>query len=162
MCLDTFNIVGRAWADPVAPSGKVENADTILKESIEWMKQNIDVRKIFYVEVEDAERLQTPLTADHPFHLDGQAPRMSWSRNARLFPLEQPGYLPIIPVLRAITDEDGLGYRGWISLEVFSRTLAQPEPTVPWEHARRAEVSWKKLVKVMGWEEEVRRIEAML
>jgi len=154
MCLDTFNIVGRAWADPAASSGKVENADAILKETIQWMKQNIDVKKIFYVEVEDAERLETPLTSDHPFHVDGQAPRMSWSRNARLFPFEQSGYLPIIPVLKAITDEEGLGYKGWISLELFSRTLAEPEPIVPREHARRAEISWKKLIKVMGWNDE--------
>lgn len=163
ICLDTFNILGRAWADPAVPSGKVENADAVLKQVIDWIKQNIDVKKIFYIEVEDAERLQKPLTTDHPFHAEGQVPRMSWSRNARLFPFEQSGYLPIIPLLKAITDDDGLGYKGWISLEVFSRTLAQPEPTVPWEHARRAETSWKKLTKVMGWNTtEVGRIEAML
>lgn len=88
ICLDTFNIVGRTWADPAAPSGRVENADAIMNESIEWIKKNIDVKKIFYIEVEDAERLETPITTDHPFHIEGQAPRMSWSRNARLFPFE--------------------------------------------------------------------------
>lgn len=161
MCLDTFNIVGRAWADPSVPSGKVENADAVLKETIEWMKQNIDIEKIFYLEVEDAERLLEPLTPEHPFHVDGQVPRMSWSRNARLFPFEDPGYLPIIPVIKAITED--LGYTGWISLELFSRTLSEPESTVPWEHARRAAVSWNKLVRTMGWNNaDAGRIEAML
>lgn len=163
ICLDTFNIVGRAWADPAVPSGRVENADAVLQESIRWMKQNIDVKKVFYVEVEDAERLEQPLTTDHPFHVDGQVPRMSWSRNARLFPFESTGYLPILPVLKAITDEkDGLGFKGWISLEVFSRTLAEPEPAVPEDHAKRAEISWKKLVKEMGWHLQVGQLEHKL
>lgn len=157
MCLDTFNIVGRAWADPSVPSGKVENADAILAQTVEWMKQNIDIKKIFYVEVEDAERLQEPLTPEHPFHVDGQLPRMSWSRNARLFPFEQPGYLPILPVLKAITDD--LGFKGWISLEVFHRVLAEPQHTLPLELAQRAGTSWRKLVRIMGWNADARRIE---
>lgn len=151
LCLDTFNIAGRCWADPAVASGKVENADELLKISLEKMVREVDVNKIYFVQVVDAERLRNPLTKDHVFHVDGQLPRMSWSRNCRLFPFEKLGYLPIVDVLKAITE--GLGYTGWISFELFSRTMADPDSSVPAEHARRGMESWRKLVKVMGWED---------
>ncbi|KAI9735847.1 MAG: hypothetical protein M1834_001312 [Cirrosporium novae-zelandiae] len=151
MCLDTFNIAGREWADPASPDGKVPNADAILKASLVKMRKTIDIKKIFYVQVVDAERLRNALTPEHAFHVDGQPPRMSWSRNARLFAFEEPGYLPILDVLHAITDEDGLKFKGWISMELFSRTMADPKKEVPRQHAERGMRSWKKLVEVMGW-----------
>lgn len=154
LCLDTFNIAGRCWADPSVASGCVPNADALLKASLEKMVREVDVSKIAFVQVVDAERLRTPLTPNHVFHVDGQAPRMSWSRNCRLFPFEKAGYLPIIDVLKAICD--GLGYQGWISFELFSRTMADPDASVPKDHARRGMESWEKLVKVMGWEGQVK------
>lgn len=153
ICLDTFNIAGRAWADPASPDGKIPNADENLRISLEKMKKTIDVRKVFFVQVVDAERLRNPLTKDHIFHVDGQPSRMSWSRNARLFPFEKAGYLPIIDVLRVFTED--LGFKGWVSLELFSRTMADPSPSCPRDHARRGIESWWKLVKVMGWEGKV-------
>jgi 4-hydroxyphenylpyruvate dioxygenase len=155
LCLDTFNIAGREWADPASPDGKVKNADEILKKSLEKLKRTIDVDKVFFIQVVDAERLRNPLNTEHVFHVDGQLPRMSWSRNARLFPFEKAGYLPIIDVLKAITDPDGLNYKGWVSFELFSRTMADPDPSCPREHARRGKESWDKLVKVMHWEDQV-------
>lgn len=153
LCLDTFNIAGRCWADPAVASGKVENADELLRISLEKMVKEVDVKKVYFVQVVDAERLRNPLTKDHVFHVDGQVPRMSWSRNCRLFPFEKLGYLPIIDVLKAITE--GLGYTGWISFELFSRTMADPDASVPAEHARRGMESWRKLVTVMGWEDRI-------
>jgi 4-hydroxyphenylpyruvate dioxygenase len=153
ICLDTFNIAGREWADPARADGTNENADEILRRSLKRLRMMIDVRKVFFIQVVDAERLRSPLDKKHAFHVEGQPPRMSWSRNARLFPFEERGYLPILDVLRAITDErDGLGYKGWVSLELFSRTMADSDPSVPREHARRGMESWQKLIEVMGWE----------
>jgi 4-hydroxyphenylpyruvate dioxygenase len=79
---------------------------------------------------------------------------MSWSRNARLFAFEKNGYLPILDVLRAITDADGLGYHGWISMELFSRSLANPDSSCPQDHAQRGMEAWEKLEQVMGWQQE--------
>lgn len=158
MCLDTFNIAGREWADPASPSGKVENADDVFRESMRRMVKEIDVRKVFYVQVVDAERLARPLDQTHPFHVDRQKPRMSWSRNCRLFLCEEErgGYLPVLDVLRAICDEkDGLGYKGWISFELFNRSLTEEGSNVPIEHADRAVKSWGKIVKTMGWQDKV-------
>jgi 4-hydroxyphenylpyruvate dioxygenase len=158
LCMDTFNIAGRGWADPAREDGRQENADAVFRESLKKMVKEVDVNKIFYVQVVDAERLSQPLNENHPFHVDGQAPRMSWSRNARLFICEEErgGYLPVIEVLKAICDEEtGLGYKGWISMEYFNRSLVEEGSEVPVEHARRAMESWRRLVGVMGWEDKV-------
>lgn len=154
MCLDTFNIAGREWADPSSADGKItnEDADVALSRSLEKLKKTVKIEKVFYVQVVDAEKMRNPLVEGHAFHVDGQPARMSWSRNARLFPFEEGGYLPILDVLRAITEPDGLGYQGWVSLELFSRTMLDPSPTTPNEHARRGIESWKNLVRVMNWE----------
>ena len=154
MCLDTFNIAGRVWADPSSPSGKTPNADADLKASIAAMIKTVDVEKIFYVQVVDAERMQPPLVEGHPFYVKEQPSRMSWSRNARLFAFEEDrgAYLPVLEVAKAFTapQPKGLGFEGWVSMELFSRTMAEKDPSVPREHARRAAESWKKLAKELG------------
>ena len=158
MCLDTFNIAGREYGDPASPSGKVENADEVFRKSMRRMAAEIDVKKVFYVQVVDAERMHRPLDDSHPFHVEGQNPRMSWSRNSRLFICEEErgGYLPVVDVVKAICDEkEGLGYNGWISMELFNRSLVDEREEVPKEHAERAMESWHRLVKTMGWEDKV-------
>ncbi|KAL1881741.1 hypothetical protein Plec18167_003340 [Paecilomyces lecythidis] len=144
-CLDTFNIVGRVWADPASPTGKTPNADEDLKISLERLRNTVDIKKVFLVQLVDGERMQSPLLEGHPFHVDGQPPRMSWSRNARLFPYEQNrgGYMPVVDVARVILKD--LGYRGWVSMELFSRTMWDPQPSVPSEHAQRGIRAWDKL-----------------
>jgi 4-hydroxyphenylpyruvate dioxygenase len=36
-------------------------------------------------------------------------------------------------------------------MELFSRTMSDPSPSVPNEHARRGMEAWKKLVHAMSW-----------
>ena len=148
------NIAEREWADPSTADGKVGNADEVLKGSLQRMAERVDVKKVFYVQVVDAERMRNPFVEGHAFHIQGQPARMSWSRNARLFALEKGGYLPVLQVFRAITDEKpkGLGYKGWVSMELFSRTMADPNPSTPSEHARRGMDSWRQLIREMNWQ----------
>jgi 4-hydroxyphenylpyruvate dioxygenase len=69
---------------------------------------------------------------------------------------ERGGYLPVLDVLHAICDEkEGLGYKGWISMELFNRSLTVEGSEVPAEHANRAMESWRKIVQTMGWEDQV-------
>ncbi|GAW14455.1 hypothetical protein ANO14919_038580 [Xylariales sp. No.14919] len=145
LCLDTFNIAGRVWADPTSPTGTVENADADLQESIQNLIREVDVNKVFYLQVVDAERMSAPLVEGHPFHVDGQPPRMSWSRNARTFLYEttRGAYLPVETIARAIIHD--LGYSGWVSMELFSRTMAEDGAEVPAQHSARGMASWKKL-----------------
>ena len=150
ICLDTFNIAGRVYADPAAQNGKTPNGDVDLKRSMEEMVRKIDVTKVFYVQVVDAEKMRTPLVEGHAFYVEGQSARMNWSRNARLFAGEEGGYLPVMEVTRAIIE--GLGYEGWVSMELFSRTMSEPGEEVPAEHARRAGEAWKLVQKeINGW-----------
>lgn len=144
MCLDTFNIAGRVWGDPADATGKTPNADEDLKQSLQRMVAEIDLAKVFYIQVVDAERMESPLVSGHPFHVDGQPARMSWSRNARTFMYENDrgAYLPAEDVAKTIIN--GLGYKGYVSMELFSRTMAETGKHVPDEHAARGIVAWKK------------------
>lgn len=153
MCLDTFNISGRVWADPARQDGTVEgDADRILDESLKAMVKNVDLKKVWYVQVVGAERLSKPLVKGHEWYAADQPSRMSWSRNARLFygEEEKGQYLPIEKVSRALlgpVTEGGLGFEGWVSMELFSRTMNDTHKEVPTEHARRGAIAWKKLVE---------------
>ncbi|KAI2790047.1 3-dehydroshikimate dehydratase [Penicillium oxalicum] len=154
LCLDSFNIAGRVYADPSSPSGKTPNAVADLAASLDRLRTaGIDPEKIFYVQLVDGERLTAPLDENHPFHVTGQPARMSWSRNARLFPFEESrgGYLPVLDIARVFFDD--IGFRGWVSLELFSRTLADPNPTTPAEHARRGMDSYVKMSQTLQWED---------
>jgi 4-hydroxyphenylpyruvate dioxygenase len=150
VCLDTFNIAGRVWADPTSPTGKTANADADLRSSLEKMVKEVDMSKVFYIQVVDAERMEAPLVEGHPFHVDGNPARMNWSRNARLFMYEtdRGAYLPVEEVARVIIRE--MGYKGYVSMELFSRTMSEQGRHVPDEHAQRGIAAWKKLSQKLG------------
>lgn len=153
LCLDSFNIAGRVYADPASASGHTPNAAEDMTASLDRLrKASIDPAKIFYVQLVDGERLSAPLDEKHPFHVAGQKARMSWSRNARVFPFEESrgGYLPILDIARVFFDD--LGFRGWVSLELFNRSLADPDPFVPADHARRGIESYRKMSRILQWE----------
>lgn len=155
----------RRWTDPILAfvltcsisleeygaihlaTGKTPNADEDLKVSLERLVRDIDLAKVFYIQVVDAERMETPPVKGHPFHVDGNPPRMSWSRNARtfLYETDRGAYLPAEYVARAMIE--GLGYKGFLSMELFSRTMSEEGQRVPAEHARRGIVAWKKFVE---------------
>ncbi|KAK5148338.1 hypothetical protein LTR04_000669 [Oleoguttula sp. CCFEE 6159] len=146
-CLDTFNIAGRVYADPAAASGKTANADADMAASIARLVKTFDVTKVFYVQIVDAERLDKPLVPGHEYYVADQPARMSWSRNCRLFYGEEDrgAYLPVKEVTRALLE--GLKFEGWVSMELFNRSMADPSPETPAEHARRGGEAWKRLVK---------------
>ncbi|CAM1511951.1 Fc.00g094640.m01.CDS01 [Cosmosporella sp. VM-42] len=165
VCLDSYNILGRIYADPTSTTGRTANYEQATASSIKRLLTEIDVRKVFLIQVADGERLAEPLNESHPFHNSEQRPRMSWSRNARLF-YDEPqygGYLPVKHVLSAIIQ--GIGFEGWLSFEVFNRRLADTDQAVPEEMARRAAISWVKMKKDLNLrtEDAVQpRVQAML
>lgn len=164
ICLDSFNIAGRVYADPAVSSGRTENCEQAVIKSMDTLVSSVDVRKVFLLQVADAERLQQPLDQAHSFYSADQPSRMSWSRNARLFYGESQhgGYLPVKTILDAIAN--GLGFQGWLSFEVFNRKLAETEEGVPEEMARRASQSWTKMKRDLSLrvEEPQARMQAML
>ncbi|KAH7166420.1 xylose isomerase-like protein [Dactylonectria macrodidyma] len=146
LCLDTFNIAGRVWADPTSPTGKTPNADADLEESLKRLVREVPLEKVFYIQVVDAEKMDSPLIKGHPFHVDGNPPRMNWSRNARAFIYESDrgAYLPAEDIARVLIEK--MGYKGFVSMELFSRTMSEEGGNVPFEHAQRGIKAWKKFV----------------
>lgn len=144
--LDSFNIAGRIYGDPTSLTRKTRTAELDFHLSMLRMSQILDPSKIFAFQLADAEYMTRPLSINHPFHVEGQPSRMSWSRSARLFPFERGlgAYLPVLEVVKTVLS---LGYTGWISMEVFSTSLASPEAFVPLIQARRALDSWEILIE---------------
>jgi 4-hydroxyphenylpyruvate dioxygenase len=152
ICLDTFNIAGRVYADPASPSGKTPNAEADMRSTLKLMSERVDIKKVFYIQVVDAEKMRAPLVEGHAFYAADQPSRMSWSRNARLFAFEEGGYLPVMNILKTILVD--LGYTGWVSMELFSRTMSDPGDDVPRDHARRGMLAWEKLSKeIATWKQ---------
>ena len=152
LCLDTFHIAGKVWADPTSPSGKRANGDKELAASLSRLARTVDVGKVFYVQLSDAEKLDPPLIEGHEFYNAEQPPHMSWSRTARLFPFEEDegGYMPIKGIAKAIVNH--LGYRGWISMEIFSWKLLEADEKVPEIFAKRAMKSYQSMRKALCWD----------
>jgi len=157
ICLDTFNMAARVFADPAASSRKTLGADAEMAASIGRLVRKIDVRKIVYVQVVDAEKLAEPLVEGHPYYVSSQPARMSWSRNCRLFygEEERGAYLPVKAIMKAILVD--LGFEGWVSAEMFNESLADARPSVPQEHAERAAVSWRKILEDVALDEQTIR-----
>ena len=150
LCLDTFHIAGRVWADPTVASGRAQDSDEAFRSSLGRLVADVDVAKIFYIQIGDAEYLTPPLRPDHPFHVAEQPPRMTWSRNARLFACEESrgGYLPILQICKTLLVD--MGWKGWASMEVFGRTLYDRDPGIPRDMALRGARSWENMADQLG------------
>lgn len=153
LCLDSFNIAGRIYADPTLPGCTAPDAEHAVAQSLaRLVPAEVDVHKVFYVQIVDAERLATPLVEGHPLHHPDQPARMSWSRGCRLFygEADRGAYLPVRAVAEAFFHR--LGFQGWVSLELFNRRMSDPDEGVPEELARRGAASWARLVQDLGLE----------
>lgn len=152
LALDTFNTAAAIYADPTTESGTVGNCTELARDnyrlSLARLGAELDMNKLFVVQIADGERLTRPLVPGHPFYVSGQPSRMSWSRNCRLFLCEarHGGYLPVVEMVQVLI---ALGWNGHLSYEVFSRTLADPAPETPEIHAARAATSWARLTSLL-------------
>ncbi|SPN99289.1 related to dehydroshikimate dehydratase [Cephalotrichum gorgonifer] len=119
MCIDTFNLAGRVFADPSSTTGKTPHAERVITESLRRLTTYVDVRKVFLVQMGDAARLSEPLVPGHVLYNENQPTRMSWSRHCRLFYGEHHlgGYLPVKEIMTSVLV--GLGYRGWSGITII-------------------------------------------
>ncbi|KJR82409.1 4-hydroxyphenylpyruvate dioxygenase [Sporothrix schenckii 1099-18] len=152
LCLDTFNIAARVYADPAVSGGVQPEGPQRLTESVKELAAAVSVDRVFLVQIADGARLAAPLVPGHPLYDADSPARMTWSRQHRLFYGEddRSGYLPVDQVLAAILGD--LGYRGWLSFELFNRRTSGTDASVPAEMARRGAASWAKLVEDFGLE----------
>lgn len=153
MCLDTFNIVGRVWANPASKDRtNGPNPDGYLERGLSALVKTVCVKKVWYVQVGGTERLSSPLVKGHEWYVEGQPTRMSWSRNARLFYGEEDlvQHLSVDRAARALLDpveKKDWDSRAGLAWSLFTRTIAEVLKTVLDEHGRRGGESWKKLSK---------------
>lgn len=96
---DFFQLPARECADPAAVGGRLQDGDERLSALLNRLLNKIDLEKVFYIQIGDAELPTSPVTEHHEWHALGQPARMSWGRKARTFANDSiiPGYLPIAP-----------------------------------------------------------------
>ncbi|KAL8946412.1 MAG: hypothetical protein Q9222_007191 [Ikaeria aurantiellina] len=152
LCLDTFHVLAKVWANPESATGRRQAATDALGRELQELTSVVSADRLFSVQLADAAKLDPPLSAQHAWYDPAQHPLMTWSRQARLFPLEEEmgAYLPVLEVLRSCVVD--MGYRGWISLEVFNGSLFARDPRVPMLHAQRGMESWKKCRDALRYE----------
>ncbi|KAJ5679446.1 3-dehydroshikimate dehydratase [Penicillium macrosclerotiorum] len=144
LCLDTFHIITKIWADPFALSGKYPNADKILDESLSRFVHQCPLDRIFFVQLSDGERFDPPFSKKHAWYLEGEAPQFTWSKHARPFPYEAHlgAYMPVAEVARAWIVQKG--YKGWVSMEIFDRRMRSKDSRLE-QAASRGIESWRRL-----------------
>lgn len=126
-CLDTFHIAARVAGDPfnstspIRPQGMQE-----LRESLDEMRRTMRPEEIGYFQLSDA-TVADPEQKGYPRRDLKQPSYMTQSRNCRIFPCEPQygGVLPAVDVAQAVFD---VGYRGWVSMEVFHTDFWKQDP----------------------------------
>jgi 4-hydroxyphenylpyruvate dioxygenase len=144
LCLDTYHILARLWADPTSPdSGTRAGGRAALSASMKRLL-SIPNERIFYIQPSDAERCQPPLLPGHPAFSLHKYPSHSWYSWGRLFPGEvsEGAYLPMAEACHTmLLDSD---WNGWVSLEIFHRRMKE-ETADPEHWAARVRASWDQL-----------------
>ena len=150
LCVDTFHVIAKVWANPESTTGLRPAAADALGRNLQELVSVVNAKQLFSVQLADAAKLDPPLSPQHEWHDPSQHPLMTWSRQARLFPLEieMGAYLPVLEVIRSCVAE--MRYRGWISMEIFNASLFASDRRVPLLHARRGMRAWNKCRDALG------------
>jgi 4-hydroxyphenylpyruvate dioxygenase len=145
ICLDSYHIHARIWGDACAADGRIPGGDVAAEQSTRDFLSNCPKELISYMQLSDASRWSPPLSIDDAAFesLEVRDPRLLWSRIARPFPLEEPGYFPVVDIARAWLVE--YGWNGWVSLEGFLKETER-EDCGPEVMARRGKESIEKLM----------------
>ncbi|KIX04599.1 uncharacterized protein Z518_05469 [Rhinocladiella mackenziei CBS 650.93] len=149
LCLDTFHIAAKEAGDPFNAAAPVRpDGLRRLSESLSEMRRTIQPSDIGYLQLSDA-TVADPDQRGYPRRDLNQPPFMTQSRNCRIFPCEPHygGTLPALDVAKSIFD---MGYRGWVSMEVFHIDMWKRDPSIPGEWARRGMASWREVTASCG------------
>lgn len=119
LCLDTFHIAAKEAGDPFNRSAPIRpDGMQNLRLSLDEMKRTVRPSSIGYFQLSDA-TVADPEQKNYPRRDLNQPPYMTQSRNCRIFPCEPPRYGGTLPALDVAKTVFELGYRGWVSMEVF-------------------------------------------
>jgi sugar phosphate isomerase/epimerase len=145
LCLDTYHVLARIWADPRSLTGRLPGADFALRESMARFLEICPVDKIFFIQLSDGEKVDPPLLPGHPYFEADKDPSILWCVWGRLFPFEadKGAYLPMKVILDTWLRDKG--WQGWVSFELFHRDEKE-EVNGPEIFAERGIESWKKVL----------------
>ncbi|ROT36759.1 xylose isomerase-like protein [Sodiomyces alkalinus F11] len=150
----------QSWADACTVVELCGRANVLclpdFADSLALLRRRVPRHRVPFVQVSDAAEMD----ADDPglvaAKARGEPARLFWARRRRLFPFE--GCLPLDHALRALTSEPdqdagapGVGYKGFISIEVFSEEGDGVEGELVERLAFRAREAWETTVVKMGW-----------
>jgi sugar phosphate isomerase/epimerase len=141
LCLDTYHILSRVWADARSPSGRAPGGDFALKASTERFLKECPAEKIFYLQLSDAEKQEKPILPGHPAFDINKDPTETWCFHGRLFPYQSDmgAYFPLDDIIRAWLKEKG--WSGYCSMEIFHRDMKEKHGPEFW--APEGAKSWK-------------------
>ncbi|CAG7915470.1 unnamed protein product [Penicillium olsonii] len=149
LIVDAFNILAVEFADPYNREGHgriystSEESIQVLTDSMAALVATVPGDRIFFFQCGDAELVD--LASLLPLSDQNTPALLPWSRNHRLYPLEQShgSYLPVELVGAAVL---ATGYKGPVSLEVFNASLNKPGNDVPTIHSARGMKGLRKLI----------------
>ncbi|KAI8974874.1 xylose isomerase-like protein [Trametes punicea] len=161
LCLDTFQICARAYADPTSPNGLQQDppagsADAQLTVSLKALSKTIPPEKIFYLQISDGSRKVTPDALRKSAQEQGISPLYAWSNAWRPLPYMDTvcpradkeswgGYLPVLNVCEAVLQT---GWRGPWSYEVFyQEDMSKDDASSPAKWTKAAKDSHQLLIK---------------
>lgn len=148
ICIDTFNLAGRVYADPTSPARLLFTDEQEIEYSLDVLKKDLDMSQAFYVQVVNAEDMERPIVQVHAWYKKEQPARVTWSRNARLFAYEEGVYFPVRRIMEVLIKD--CKYEGWVSMELFNIGLVDSSSSVPREYAERGMESWERLKEDFG------------
>lgn len=147
ICLDSYHIHAHLWGDACVEDGRLPGGDEALRKSMTEFHAVAECPKelVSYLQLSDASRWTPPLSMqDAAFEgLEIRDPRLLWSRIARPFPLEEPGYFPVVDIAKTWLVE--YGWDGWVSLEGFLKETENKECGPEVMAKRGKESIWKLL-----------------
>ncbi|CDO71054.1 hypothetical protein BN946_scf184844.g58 [Trametes cinnabarina] len=161
LCLDTFQICARAYADPTSSDGLLRNppagsANTQLASSLKMLSTTVPSEKIFYFQISDGSRKVAPDALKASAEEQGIDPLYAWSNAWRPLPYMDTvcpradreswgGYLPVADVCEAVLRT---GWRGPWSYEVFyQEDMSRENLNIPAKWTKAAWSSHELLVK---------------
>lgn len=143
LCLDTYHILSKLWADCTEPDGKIPGGDFALQMSLRESLRVLKPSDIGFVQLSDAQFMDPPVTFSQ-LEAAGKHYGWYWSGCGRIFPLEKEhgAYLPMRDIVRTWLVE--LGWSGWVSMEVFHHSMNE-EDRGPEYWAKRGMESWRRV-----------------
>ncbi|KAK7210905.1 hypothetical protein V2G26_018083 [Clonostachys chloroleuca] len=103
LCIDTYHVLARVWADPRTPSGIRPGGASALRDTIDRFRKTCPKKKIIYVQLSDGEKMDPPILPGHPAYKEDDEATFSWCLYGRVFPLEaeEGAYFPLKEILQA-------------------------------------------------------------